>query len=327
MPLDSFCFVGVGRTPVRSIFLDLQRILLLRGRRQPMLNTMMLLSCGWSRLRVSAPSMVAADDTYRRGKLLDIFETVTAREVVNVLGRWESYKQWDSVGGLPEMDSLFDENWQPKKPLPVQYPSFAGTRRVSKDAKDYSEMLEEFESKGVDFKTENKEYGAGEKNDPRPTPQRRGWAKRNGQVQRFWHCQNVGLLPFTSVPLAASIGCTVAELNALPINPRAAEVVFDALSRSQGGITEEATCDERRAAWQAADGSFDSEAFEADLAAARWTVGKAYFLFPGLPFIVSNLVFYSPKVNGMQLMKDYAATQNVMLAKNAALWGAAFTVQ
>ena len=176
------------------------------------------------------------------------------------------------------MDRLFDENWQPKKPLPVAYPSFFNSRRAV--SSDYKAEVKKLEAKGTDFKAETKTYAVGQKSDPRPTPQRRGWAKRNRQVQRYWHAENVGLLPFTSKPLAASVGCTVAEMNAMPINPRACDVVFDALSRSQSGITEEEFCDERRAAWQAADGSFDAAAFEAD-GTGRRTIASAYFLSLG----------------------------------------------
>ena len=43
-------------------------------------------------------------------------------------------KQWDSAGPLREMDQLFDANWQPKKPLPVVYPSFFNARRVNTKA-------------------------------------------------------------------------------------------------------------------------------------------------------------------------------------------------
>ena len=265
----------------------------------------------------------AAQQSFRRAKLLDIFETVSAQDVVNVLGRWQSYKQWDSVGALRDMDRLFDENWQPKKPLPVAYPSFFNSRRAV--SSDYKAEVKKLEAKGTDFKAETKTYAVGQKSDPRPTPQRRGWAKRNRQVQRYWHAENVGLLPFTSKPLAASVGCTVAEMNAMPINPRACDVVFDALSRSQSGITEEEFCDERRAAWQTADGSFDAAAFEADLSTGRRTIASAYFLFPGIPFIASNLVWYSPQVNGLQLTKDLIEQQSVMIAKNADLWAEVFS--
>jgi len=225
------------------------------------------------------------------------------------------------------MDKLFDETWQPKSTLPAQFPSFFYTRRVGDTGREeYVKSEKRLEDLGIEYKSEQLSYGVGDRNDPRPTPQRRGWAKRNGQIQRWWHGENVNLLPFKSKPLAASIGCTVAELNALPVNPRACDVVFDALSRSQAGITEAEFADERRASWQLADGSFDEAAFEADLWEARWTVGKAYLLFPGLPFIISNLVFYSPKVNGLQLLQDFADKNAVMVQKNAELWGEAFQV-
>ena len=100
---------------------------------------------------------------------------------------------------------------------------------------------------------------------------------------------------------------------------------YRTISRSQSGITEEEFCDERRAAWQAADGSFDAAAFEADLSTGRRTIASAYFLFPGIPFIASNLVWYSPQVNGLQLTKDFIEQQSVMIAKNADLWAEVFS--
>ena len=75
----------------------------------------------------------------------------------------------------------------------------------------------------------------------------------------------------------------------------------------------------------AADGSFDAAAFEADLSTGRRTIASAYFLFPGIPFIASNLVWYSPQVNGLQLTKDFIEQQSVMIAKNADLWAEVFS--
>ena len=78
---------------------------------------------------------------------------------------------------------------------------------------------------------------------------------------------NVGLLPFTDDALAASVGCTAAELNAEPIDQLAVDVVFDALAESQSGIVGREECDARRAAFTAADGAFDAAAFADGLSA------------------------------------------------------------
>ena len=112
------------------------------------------------------------------------------------------------------MDKLFDESGQPLEKLTA----------VTRSG------LESIAGKG----TVSTQYGDNAyRQDPRPTPQRRGFCLRRGLVQRYWLGQNVGLLPFCSAAMARSVGCTAAELSALPINPLAVEVVFDALSQSQ----------------------------------------------------------------------------------------------
>ena len=132
------------------------------------------------------------------------------------------------------------------------------------------------------------------------------------QAQRYWHEQNVGRLSFRSDALAASVGCTAAELDArearvhpdtppplvhptsfthhprppssrrhlAQISPLACDVVFDALSRSQSGITDKLGCDERRASYETAQGGFDADAFEEDLARGRANVAKSYAIYP-----------------------------------------------
>ena len=110
------------------------------------------------------------------------------------------------------MDKLFDAAWQPLKPLPVAYPSFYNSRRVSgtKGGAEYDAEVKKAEKAKTLVKAENKAYAVGEKNDPRPTPQRRGFAKRRGLAQRYWHGVNVALLPFKNKAMAASIGCSQA---------------------------------------------------------------------------------------------------------------------
>lgn len=50
------------------------------------------------------------------------------------------------------------------------------------------------------------------------------------RAQRYWHNENVGLLPFRDAALSRSVGATAAELNREPIDPIAAEIIFDAIS-------------------------------------------------------------------------------------------------
>ena len=92
--------------------------------------------------------------------------------------------------------------------------------------------------------------------------------------------------------LAASVGANMAELDAEPIDPLAVDVVFDALCESQSGIVARSECDERRAAFEDADGKFDAEAFAAGLSRGRRTIIGAYAVYPGslnLIFLVGAL--------------------------------------
>lgn len=201
-----------------------------------------------------------ADQSFARGN--DILSTgpkMSSRQIVNVLGRWTSYTDWDTIGELPAMDALDPDN------LPK-----------------YSQRIQ-----GRGNLTPEEKLSVS----PAKTPQRRLWCKKRGQAQRWWHTANVGLLPFTNEALAASIGTTAASLNAEPVEPLAAEIVFDAISRSQSGITEFAWCDERKAAYTAS-GGFDAASFSADLAAARLNVVKALCIFPGSLIVTQLAVLY-----------------------------------
>ena len=71
-----------------------------------------------------------------------------------------------------------------------------------------------------------------------------------------------------------------------------AEIVFDAICRSQSGITDFAWCDERRAAYETAAGAFDAEALSADLANARLSIAQSYAVFPGSLILIQLLVLY-----------------------------------
>mmetsp|Transcript_24449 Transcript_24449/g.78924 ORF Transcript_24449/g.78924 Transcript_24449/m.78924 type:complete len:201 (+) Transcript_24449:513-1115(+) len=129
------------------------------------------------------------------------------------------------------------------------------------------------------------------------------------QAQRHWHEQNVGRLSFRSDALAASVGCTAAELDAREVSPLACDVVFDALSRSQSGITDKLGCDERRASYETAQGGFDADAFEEDLARGRAIVARSYAIYPGSINLVSLFVYYEyERLHDFHVTTDYLSS-------------------
>lgn len=105
------------------------------------------------------------------------------------------------------------------------------------------------------------------------------------------HVENVALLPFTDEAMAASVGATVEELNAEPISPLAAEVVFDALCGSMSGVAYQERCDTMRSSFVDSEtGGFDASRFGSALDEARSEIGRAVVIFPGLPLLVLLLV-------------------------------------
>ncbi|KAL1521705.1 hypothetical protein AB1Y20_021360 [Prymnesium parvum] len=225
----------------------------------------------------------------RASDLLSMGEAVDAKDIVNVLGRWKSYKDWESVGRLVEIDKLFDSSGQPLETLPALtrsgLESIAGKGRVSKG------------------------YGDNPyKQDPRPTPQRRGFCLRRGLVQRYWLGENVGLLPFRDTSMAESVGSSVEEMNSSPINPLAVDVVFDALSTAQSGIIQRELCDARRASYVTAGGAFNFESFSNDINTGRRNILIGYCFLPGVPFTLSTLLFI--KLDGWSAVVAQMASSN-----------------
>ena len=109
-------------------------------------------------------------------------------------------------------------------------------------------------------------------------------------VARWVHGENVASLPFTDAKLAASIGATVEELNAEPIDPIAAEIVFDALSGSAAGFVLEEQCDEKRASFLTSDGGFDAASFNAALTDTRLSLLGVLAFGPGLGLLAFVLI-------------------------------------
>jgi hypothetical protein len=69
---------------------------------------MLAVLCGTSALSPTLKTPISR--TFCRGSdILSTGKSVTAAEVVNVLGRWRTHEEWDTVGKLPELDELFDD--------------------------------------------------------------------------------------------------------------------------------------------------------------------------------------------------------------------------
>ena len=230
---------------------------------------------------------------------------IAAADVVNVLGRWDRCRDWDTIGQLREMDKLFDTAGNPKRALPTLNPTFA-TLYTGQGSAKYDSVAEGRPTRYLQA-------------DPRvaPSPQRRGFCLRQGLVQRYWHAQNVPLLRFRSQALAASVGLTVAELDARPINPEAADLCFDALARSRSGVLARELCDQRRATYQTADGAFDARRFASNLMRYRLNVAKGYAPIG----VLGGALFV--KLNGAQQLADYSADSMAKVGENGELWARA----
>ena len=87
-------------------------------------------------------------------------------------------------------------------------------------------------------------------------------AQNLGQVERIALVQNCAKLPFRDEALAASCGLTVADMNELPVNNIAVNVVFDALAQSKSSLVTPGGLNERRAAF-VVDGALNEGALTA----------------------------------------------------------------
>ena len=197
--------------------------------------------------------------TFTRGiDLLQTSDAVTARQIVNVLGRWGSHRDWnEAIGRKGKLDELRSGDF---------YDDDVQTLKT-----DFSQPMEYYI--------------------PR-RPQFLNFCERYGLVARWVHGDNVGELPFTDAKLAASIGATVEELNAEPVDPLAADVVFDALSGSAAGFVLEEECDARRASFLTGDGGFDASAFASALGDTRRNLLGVYIFGPGIGVLAAALVAY-----------------------------------
>ena len=182
------------------------------------------------------------DASFRRSSdVLNTGDQVTARQVVNVLGRWKSRTDWNDAG--------------------------IGRKRLIDDYRTGDYYEEDLPKMATDFNKPMQYYIA-------RRPQFMDFCERYGLVARWVHRENVGTLKFEDTEenraLAASVGATVEELNAEPVEELAADVVFDALSQTgMVGFAEEEEVDRQRASFIGGDGSFNADAFGKSLVRSR----------------------------------------------------------
>jgi len=106
------------------------------------------------------------------------------------------------------------------------------------------------------------------------------YARRNGYVERVALRQNAPKLAFTNAPLAAWAGKSVAEMDAMPVNAAAIDIVYDALAQSKSSLLPEKTVNSRRESWliDGGAGGINEGAFFSGLTKSRIAVVVGFFL-------------------------------------------------
>lgn len=108
--------------------------------------------------------------------------------------------------------------------------------------------------------------------------ERYDYARRNGLVERVAHSQNIPKRPFTDAKLAAWVGKTVEEMDAMAVTPTAANIVYDALAQSKSSLIPEKVVTQRRASFINAAGGVDEGAFMSGMVKSRIAVVTGFFL-------------------------------------------------
>lgn len=109
------------------------------------------------------------------------------------------------------------------------------------------------------------------------TKERYEMAQKLGVVERVAMQQNVPNLPFSNAALAASVGKTVADFEAMPVTRAAVNVVFDALMESKSGLIAPDLLLKRRASLMNDEGGLDEAAFARALYKGRVLVVISWF--------------------------------------------------
>ena len=306
------------------------------------------------RARIAADTAMTTTETeteavrkfYRTGDFFNSGESVSAVDIVNVIGRWKTLEDWNGIGVLVEMDQLFNANGVVTDGPALQraWERWDAAYVAGKDPVTLEKMLKvkgdpAYRAENLpvwmagadripkrdplfgDYQGLAQERLKGPQPDAARSAARRGFCIRRGQAQRWWHNEHLsaGLLPFTNEAMARSVGKTAAELDATPPTWEACDVVFDALSRSQSGLVEKSLVAERKAGWETADGGFDADAFARDLATGRSQVAISLCIFPGSLNVIGGITFI--QADGISASLDALNQLQATVNGNLALWG------
>jgi len=133
------------------------------------------------------------------------------------------------------------------------------------------------------------------------TEKRYRMAQKLNQVERAAFFINIPKMPFTDAKLAASVGKTVEDFNAMePPSISHCNVVYDALAQSKSGLIPPDVVDSRRNGFITPDGGLDEGAFAVGLYKARGIVIASWFLFGKgqiLGFVIGFKVFVYDGLN------------------------------
>lgn len=108
--------------------------------------------------------------------------------------------------------------------------------------------------------------------------ERHEYARRNKLAERVALMQNGPKLPFKDERLAASLGKTVEEMNAIPVSDVALGIVYDILAESKSSMTPEKTINARRSNLITADGGLNEGALAAGMFKSRIAVTTGFIL-------------------------------------------------
>lgn len=104
------------------------------------------------------------------------------------------------------------------------------------------------------------------------------YAQRNSLGERVALNLNAPKLQFKDEKLAASVGKTVEEMNAMPVSKIASDVLYDALAQSKSSLIPQKVLDQRRASLIGPDGGLNEGAYYAGMIKSRIAVITGFFL-------------------------------------------------